>query len=531
MSWKAWSDHPKIVILSLFLTTVATIPVFYEIYDRHKEQLSKVGNPNKEWVMLGNPFSGFSTFRNPEFKKALENEGISLEFKHESNNEKRARLLDNGEAQLIVTSLDQVIQHKPKGKIVGLIDRTTGADAVVVNTVKYPSLKSLKYPSLESLEALRKLAKKEHSKGRKLKIAFTKNNPLEFLVHFLDYKFDKEFELTDFEILEQESIKETWKSLKNDPNVVLAVLFEPFITQARKAGYKVLLSTENTPKAIIDVLVVSKPLLKKQPKKVSKFLEVYYAHINKYLLKPSLMKKQISKDDTELSFQEAENVYKGIHFFTALEANNWLTKGALEDQIKDFGKLLRFSGKIQKDPKKPKEFFTASPIQKTVAIHKSDCKIMEKWEQFRRICKFKPVEEIVGIGIPRTPPITLPSKPITEFDLSSNKITVYFTFSGSSTLTDQNKKNLQQLANKIQQTSSENMVVRVIGHASRTGGKDYNDFLSWQRAHAVEKYLENLGLKNQIIPEGKGYSSLIPEIPKDDPRQQRAEIHLTQINQ
>ena len=61
---------------------------------------------------------------------------------------------------LIVTSLDQYLTHQPQGKIVALIDRTVGADAVVLNSERYPQLKSL--------IDLDKLVKEQASKGRRL---------------------------------------------------------------------------------------------------------------------------------------------------------------------------------------------------------------------------------------------------------------------------------------------------------------------------------------------------------------------------
>ncbi|MDJ0899280.1 MAG: phosphate ABC transporter substrate-binding/OmpA family protein [Xenococcus sp. MO_188.B8] len=473
--------------------------------------------------MLGNPFSGFSTFRNEEFKRDLEKEGISLKFEWEPDQKERARRLSDGEAQLIVTTLDQVIQHRPEGKIVGLIDRTKGADAVVINTVDFPSLRDLKYPSFEAFEALRKLANNEHSKGRKLKMVYAKNNPPEFLARYLDFKFDTEFELNYFDTKDCcNNIIETFETLQTDRDVVLAVIFEPFITKAEKAGYKVLLSTEYVPKAIVDVLVASDQLLQQQSRKVSKFLEVYYDHINKLLLDKSLMRKQILDDDKTLSLEETENLLEGIYFFTAKEAKAWFTNETLEDLIDEFGLLLELSNKIDRAPQRSKDFFTVESIEQAVATNEELCGKFEKLLQFKRICQFEPVPELDFDDISPDPTPPVPTPPSDSLSISE---TVYFLTSGSSTLTPDSSKTIDNLAKKIQEEYPD-VFVKVIGHASRTGGKKYNDFLSYQRAKAVEEYLRSLGLKNTIDIEAQGFSNPLPDFPPKDRHQQRAEISL-----
>ncbi len=93
--------------------------------------------------VLGDTFSGYSTLRNPEFQDLLKQSGITLKYNDEFDQSKRAEALNQGKADLIVTTLDQFLTRKPQGKVIALIDRTVGADAVVLNTHRYPQLKSL----------------------------------------------------------------------------------------------------------------------------------------------------------------------------------------------------------------------------------------------------------------------------------------------------------------------------------------------------------------------------------------------------
>lgn len=76
--------------------------------------------------VLGDTFSGYSTFRNDAFQEALGEPGIRLDYADEFDQFQRAQALGQGKADFIVTTLDQFLKQKPKGKIVGLIDRTWG---------------------------------------------------------------------------------------------------------------------------------------------------------------------------------------------------------------------------------------------------------------------------------------------------------------------------------------------------------------------------------------------------------------------
>ena len=85
-------------------------------------------------TLLGDTFSGYSTFRNDDFQATLDAVAIEIEYADEFDQTVRAQQLSEGKADLIVTTLDQFVKQQPEGKIVGLLARTVGADAVVLNT-------------------------------------------------------------------------------------------------------------------------------------------------------------------------------------------------------------------------------------------------------------------------------------------------------------------------------------------------------------------------------------------------------------
>ena len=119
-------------------------------------------------TMVGTDFSGHSTFRSAVFQDALKQAGIILNYQVASD-QQSAELLNQGKADLELTTLDQFLQHQTQGKIVGLINHSVGGDAVVLNTKRYPGLKSL-------LD-LNQLIRQARSQQQQLSIALPQNTP------------------------------------------------------------------------------------------------------------------------------------------------------------------------------------------------------------------------------------------------------------------------------------------------------------------------------------------------------------------
>ena len=207
-------------------------------------------NPQAQVTLnaLGDTFSGYSTIRSNAFQGSLLERGIGINYADEFDQKARAAALNEGKADLIVTSLDQYLTHQPQGKIVALLDRTVGADAVVLNSKRYPQLKSL--------IDLEKLVQEQGSKGKRLKIVYAGDTPSEFLATVLDTKFDS-FNLSDFEIVKVEDASIAWSKMQQDKDIALGVLWEPFVTEAQKQGNTVVISSSDAPKTIVDVAIAS----------------------------------------------------------------------------------------------------------------------------------------------------------------------------------------------------------------------------------------------------------------------------------
>ena len=478
---------------------------------------SNSSDSSPQLTVLADTFSGYSTFRHPDFKQALAKAGINLGYEDEFDQAKRAARLGK-DAQLIATTLDQFLQQQPDGKIIALIDRTVGADAAVLNTVAYPNLKSL--------EDLQQLVRQQSGDpgDRKLSIAFAGDTPSEYLALVLDIRFEA-FDLADFNIIRVADASEAWNLLSGgDKTVAIAIIWEPFVTRARQQGYTVVLSSKDAPKAILDVIVASNDFLAKQPEAISQFLESYYRRIQASVGDSSKLQAQIAKDG-DLSTEEAAAVLAGINFFTAPQAHQWMTDGTLEKRIASTAAVLALAERVPRTPENPASLYAAEAIE--VAAESTQALI-------ELVRKDNP--ELADLLSGKSDPITA-APPASAQDLTvaptvgnlNVRGEVKFE-AGSVALAPEGITTLDNLATEIREFNPNTIAVRAIGHTSKSGAADYNQKLSEQRAQAVVNYLKSLRLPHKLVPEGKGFSAPISGMSPQDPRQQRTEIRLVRID-
>ncbi|MEO0947067.1 MAG: hypothetical protein AAFY11_02785, partial [Cyanobacteria bacterium J06641_5] len=362
---KRKSGPPPIVyILAALATTAAGVTAVRQgFFSGLLEQDGSASQGNgraQEWVILGDTFSGYSTFRSPKFQDLLQQANISLDYEDEFDQSERAARLERGKADLILTTLDQYLKHQPEGKIVGLVDRTVGADAVVLNTPKYQSLKSL-----NDLQALVKGAP-----SQSLSLAYATDTPSEFLAQVLDIRFEN-FNLSDYDRIPVEEASQAWQRLQDkNQNIAVAVLWEPFVSRARQQGYTVVLSSQDAPNAILDVIVASEELIAGEEDALSNFLTTYYRYIDKNARNDGELQAQIATDGN-LSATEARWVANGIDFFTSVEVDRWMKDGTLEKRIGATAAILTLSGQLSQVPAAETLYsdrFIAEAVQNTEAL-------------------------------------------------------------------------------------------------------------------------------------------------------------------
>ncbi len=493
---KIFGSRSFVSFVVLFLAVFATIIFIWLIFPKEPAPVSL--------RILGDSFSGYSTFRDPDFKEALKKSQIGLTYEDELDQAKRAEELKSGKADLILTTLDQFIRQSTysSGKIVGLIDRSNGADAVLLNTPKYPNL--------NSLEDLQQFIKIENSQGRKPNIALAQNTPSEFLAFMLTTK--EHFKLSDFQIINKKDAKEVWQYLTQLQDAPVAVLWEPYVTQARKQGYTVVFSSKEKPRVIIDVIVASNKSIDSKSDNISKLLEIYYNRIHERIFDPSLMDRQISKDDKNLSSEDAKAIRESIQFFTLPQSHHWLSKNKPEEKIKYIISLLNLVGKPPQEsqkffqPQELQQFYQPATAAKNVEKLHDSCKTTSgnNIDEFKEICKFFRL-----LDVTKKPKIGE-----VKFDERSGK------------LKDQSKQILDELVEVIEVYDPKTVAVKVTGHASGSQGSSLNNKLSKERAKVVGQYLKEQLEKYNIKDEGKSVWYPLGKVPPDDPLQSRAEIRL-----
>jgi len=96
---------------------------------------------NKLITILGDTFSGYSTFRNTTFIEQNQNTDLKIQYQDEFDQATRAKALGKT-ADIIVTTLDQDLLHQPNAEIVVLSEITTVTVANTLNSQRIPHLKS-----------------------------------------------------------------------------------------------------------------------------------------------------------------------------------------------------------------------------------------------------------------------------------------------------------------------------------------------------------------------------------------------------
>ncbi|MGF1603829.1 MAG: OmpA family protein [Thermosynechococcaceae cyanobacterium] len=472
-------------------------------------QVQVYGNEKRQLTVLGDTFSGYSTLRASPFAAKVTKADLGIRYQDEFDQAARAKAL-GGRADIIVTTLDQYLKHQPKGRIVGLIDKTVGADAVVLNTRQYPGLKGLD-----------DVAKVKASSTTPLKLVYAAGTPSEYLAKLLDLKFEG-LSLSDFEVVEVEESTQAYELLRSDDGVAIAILWEPFVSKARQQGNTVVLSSSDVPNAIIDVIVASDQLIKNRPEDLSQFLTLYYQHTDQLIRDSGALSQQIGKDG-DLSIDDATSVANGIDFFTALESNQWMNSGTLEQRIETTSAVLSVTGEVTGIIESSQTLYTRDFIAQAVKNTKQIVASISATDP--ELAKVLQGQKSSTTKAKVTPQQIQAAPKVGNFKVRGE---VKFA-TGSASLTKEGQSTLTALAKEINEFNPVTIAVNVVGHTSKTGSTATNQVLSQQRAQIVANYLRSSGVKPHLVAEGKGFSAPLSGIDPASPAQQRTEIQLRRV--
>jgi OOP family OmpA-OmpF porin len=288
--------------------------------------------PKGTLIVEGDPWSGYMPFRWDEF---LKGSGYQYSYREQLDQAVRARNMTEGKINFMVTTMDQYLKNKPAGKIVGMIDMSLGADALVLNTPMHPYLKSI--------DDLPRLVSELKKQGRKPKIAYTGNSPSEWLFVKLSNTRSDELKRSDFEEIPVD-VSTTALKMLQDKKVDLAVLWEPDVSSARQEGYTVALSSKDVPNSVLDVLVASDYIIQNDPAAVQAVVDAFYAFRDHAVQDHGWFVKLIAKDGN-LDEPSTETLLQGVYFYDAKAADEYMNRRVYPlDETKAFEALQSIGG-------------------------------------------------------------------------------------------------------------------------------------------------------------------------------------------
>ncbi len=249
-------------------------------------------------------YLGYAILASKQFKKLLRQEKIAVNLIDDgADYPSRMRYLNDGDqCHIGVMPIGDYLEQLgtlPEATLAPMIfaasSDSQGADAVVANQSKFPTIDSLK-------------------KVKGLKAAFTSK----FMMGSLAVDADVPSLLNRRNVKAHENIEDTYNGLINGDYDVVG-LWEPFISRAKKKGYTVLMHSGELKRAkIIDVFVGNRKYLKKNEKVLVQFLKryfeagVYYANNTNPFLEEVETQTGMNRIDIDASFD-------GIKFYTLAE--------------------------------------------------------------------------------------------------------------------------------------------------------------------------------------------------------------------
>ncbi|PZD74510.1 hypothetical protein C1752_01039 [Acaryochloris thomasi RCC1774] len=317
--------------------------------------------------VLGDTFLGYSTLWDQDFQQSLKEADITIEYADELDQEVRSQKLSSGEADFMVTTINQMFETPSEGKIVAMWDWTHGADRLVLNNKLLPQVTSVRDLNVAANQAA--------ESGELLSIVFAGSTPSEYLSLLLA-DTSPNFSLEKFNIVRVDDSSTAWQRFQNpQPGETIAagIFWEPYVTQSTRSGYIASLSSADVQRSIVDVVVASPQVLQENPSKVQAFVKAYYEHMARSTVDKTPLRQQF-EELGELTPPEALNFLQGVYFFDANCANYWIN-GAdqlLEQRLSYTARVLYGSGRIPKPTGDLAQFYDGRFVANTASSSAAD---------------------------------------------------------------------------------------------------------------------------------------------------------------
>ena len=417
-------------------------------------------------------FSGYAVLRSEEFRKQLADRGIRIKnVDDRANYSQRAQDLEKGTLQLAAFPADALMKafsktEYPAGTIVAILDETRGADAMVAYKSRFPDVDRLNGPNV--------------------RFVLVGDSPSETLARVVmqDFGLDQLGTQSIVTVNSPEALMARYRAATPATDDVY-VTWEPYVSQMlANDQVGVLVDSSRFTGYIVDTLVVSRDFLLKNAPVVESVLEAYFTALYAYREEASLIQLLLADaklTKTELTEQQARRLVQGIQWKNTQEnfAHFGKRSGAvvhIEDILGRISSVLVKSGSIEEGSLDSRfnRFFFDRPLENLLTRNFHPGLASESVREETQLAALNDSQwgRLVTVGTLSVPELVF--------------------VRGSSNLSEQSKRTLDELFQKLQAWPQYYLMIR--GNASKAGDMTANLQLAQQRGDAALKHLLSLGI-------------------------------------
>lgn len=273
-----------------------------------QNQVSDAGD--KGTLVIGvDGWVGYFPLCSPQFKKLMNRAGWGIRCEDDNANyDERFKKLKRDDYHFAVATVDSYVlngeKHSYPGPIVAVLDESKGGDAIVARKDVIPNMEALKT-----------------AVGKK--VAFTPDSPSHHLLKSVASHFDVPNFRDDGNFVSSDGSEQALKALE-DGKADIAIIWEPEVSKAvANKDFVRLLGTEDTQRLIVDILIASQDLVRKQPEIIELFLKTYFSTLKHYRNNQSDLVSDIARH-YRIKESVAQSLLSGVEWATlSSNAETW----------------------------------------------------------------------------------------------------------------------------------------------------------------------------------------------------------------
>lgn len=464
--------HAKLAIglTAIGITVMVGLRVVEPIIaDALQADVSDVGE--KGTIKIGvDAWVGYFPLCSPEMKKNLNREGYGLRCTDDAADyQDRFKRLKSSDYDFVVATVDSYLlngeQYNFPGPIVAVLDESKGGDAIIGRRSVVPNLEALK-------------------KAKDIGVAYTPDSPSHHLIKAVASHFDVELFRNKRNLIKANGSEAALEKLL-DGQVDIAVVWEPEVSKSLENKQFVrLLGTEDTQQLIVDILIASQSVVKKDSDMLRSLMRAYFKTLKYYRDHQDKFIKEIARH-YDIKKGTAKDLLGGVHWVTLSDnAEHWygvdtlgFSDEALIHTIESAADILMENGDFSRNP---------IPYDDPYRLINSTF-IKDMYERFANAGGFtragndKPEKNLIFNSLLAAQWDAL--QPIASLKARQIKFS-----SGTSDLTLAGKEQIDQLVADLKHYP--NFRVEVRGHSGIKGDIHANLALSQQRADSVVRYID-----------------------------------------